>query len=321
MFLATPTSEKPSSASVLQNQTHQVRNSGRKRKSEEEDEEIIVHFEDDARVLFKEGWKLAIGQSSTVYRGFFFANSSSASVECAVKLAHADEDSLIAVEHERHVLSKLEDAPVMRLIAYRKGVSVFDLAPMTLVRAVERQLLVMQRGDVIGWIRQLFEAISYLHERGVVHGDLKPHNVLIDANGCIKLCDFGNALVTSEANEYPSSGTTAYTPPEALSSCSFQGFLEKRDVYAAGLTSYFMMTGRVPFKSHGSPVRLIVAIRQGFMECGDNGVPGDLYAQNPRLYGKLMAFWQQCTQKQPENRPTAHEALKILSSLREESIK
>lgn len=306
-----------------------------------EDEEIVVKFDNDEKVIFKEGWKLAIGQSSTVYRGLFTSSSAmeiesaTAEVACAVKIAHSDEDSFLALEHERHVLSTLEGAYVMRLIAHRKGVSLFDLAPMTLVRAVEqavKQLIAQSLEDsgrglleqkLLDWNKQLFQALCYLHERGVVHGDLKPHNVLLDPLGAIKLCDFGNSVVLCEEGKYPSGGTTAYTPPEALTSSSTTsltvGSLEKRDVYAAGLTSYFIMTGRVPFKSHGSPVRLIVAIRQGFMECGDNGVPADLYSMNPQFYDKMIDFWKKCTHKQPDKRPTAHEALNLLSSL--ETIK
>lgn len=297
MFLTTPTTDRPRVSKHRQQQ----------RRSEEE-EEIVVELSDTIKVVFREDWKLAIGQSSTVYRGHLFDQRRDTKKESAVKVAHSDEDSQQAIERERKVMMTWSSfSYAMPLLAYKGRVSVFELAPKTLVRAVEAKEFNLE------WVKELFQALVGLHERGVVHGDLKPHNILINSEGKIKLCDFGSAvLLNDEEENFFVGGTTAYTPPEALSADPKQEHSYKRDVYAAGLTSYFMITGRVPFKSHGSPVRLIFAIRQGFMECGDNGVPADLYSHNPPFYDIMMDFWRLCTHKQPELRPTAKQALDAL---------
>lgn len=300
MFLATPTAETPQRQAAK----------GRSRRKSDDEEDIIISF-DNVKVSFRESWGIAVGQTSTVCRGLIQYEDDKSGRECAVKIAHEDEDSVWAVDHEQKVLRVIGDCEhVMPLLIGKRGVSVFDLAPMSLVKAIETSKDVKQK---LIWVKQLFRGLCEVHERGVVHGDLKLHNVLIDRCGRLRLCDFGNSYIISDnSDEISGGGTTAYTPPEALTNnvCSSDPF--KRDVYAAGLTSYFMLTGRMPFKSHGSPVRLIVAIRQGFMECGDNGVPGDLYSQDPPFYDALIQFLRWCTHKDPRERPTAPQALEKL---------
>lgn len=63
---------------------------------------------------------------------------------------------------------------------------------------------------------QLVEAVAYLHATGIVHGDIKPGNVLFDSEGTARLIDFGAASEASEVTDAVAVGTLAYMPPEAL---------------------------------------------------------------------------------------------------------
>jgi serine/threonine protein kinase len=92
---------------------------------------------------------------------------------------------------------------------------------------------------------QLCQGLAFLHERGVVHLDLKPGNILVSASGSLKIGDFGLARrVSTLLRRAPAAtGTAWYLPPEVL---QLGEAGPEADVYALGLTCYEMLTGRLP---------------------------------------------------------------------------
>ena len=100
------------------------------------------------------------------------------------------------------------------------------------------------------FIRQLFVGLDYVHGQGVVHRDVKPSNLLIAADGVLKIADFGSAEELSRFDATDacskSKGSPAFQPPEvAAGNATFSGF--KVDVWAAGVTLFLLTTGTVPF--------------------------------------------------------------------------
>ncbi|KAH8091022.1 kinase-like domain-containing protein [Cristinia sonorae] len=105
------------------------------------------------------------------------------------------------------------------------------------------------------WLYQTAEGIAYLHEEGVVHGDLHPGNILVDDAGHIKLTDIGMSItseVTAYINEFTSgAGALRWTAPELFEPERF-GLEEsfetcQSDIYAFGCTVFEIYTGNVPF--------------------------------------------------------------------------
>ena len=152
-------------------------------------------------------------------------------------------------------------------------------------------------------------ALAHAHERGVVHRDVKPRNVLLDERGIPKLADFGIARVldtTQESRAGVYLGTAAYSSPEQL-----QGHkvTPKSDVYSLGATLYHMATGEPPFS--GAPIE--VANQQ----VAKNPAP-------PRERGASMGpgletLILDCLAKDPDERPDAsrvHEKLRERSGAR-----
>src|SRR5262249_50637201 len=100
--------------------------------------------------------------------------------------------------------------------------------------------------------RKVAEAMSFAHQHGVVHRDLKPQNILISADGQPKVTDFGLAKSIEGDSHLTASGqvlgTPSYMPPEqATGNLSEIGPLS--DVYSLGAVLYCLLTGRPPFQS------------------------------------------------------------------------
>ncbi|CAG9533671.1 unnamed protein product [Cercopithifilaria johnstoni] len=93
--------------------------------------------------------------------------------------------------------------------------------------------------------RQLTEAIHYLHDRGIVHRDIKAENVLLDSNGDVKLTDFGFARYINQ-NELSQSfcGTKPYSSPEIVQHLPYNAYAS--DWYAMGVLLYTMLIGKWP---------------------------------------------------------------------------
>jgi carbon catabolite-derepressing protein kinase len=96
---------------------------------------------------------------------------------------------------------------------------------------------------------QLVSALIYCHERGVSHRDVKPQNVLLDAGGNLKVCDFGLAALPESLRDdgrlHTACGTPAFTAPEVLRRRAYDG--AKADAWSAGVILFVLLAGHLPF--------------------------------------------------------------------------
>jgi len=139
--------------------------------------------------------------------------------------------------------------------------------------------------------------LAHAHDKGVIHRDIKPHNVLIDDHGQSKLTDFGiaRALDATHATQTGSYlGTALYSAPEQLQG---EKVAPKSDVYSLGVTLYQAAVGETPFV--GTPIE--VASQH------INKTPAEPSTLGARLSGMVEALILDCLQKNPERRPTAEE--------------
>lgn len=101
-------------------------------------------------------------------------------------------------------------------------------------------------------MKQLTSAIAHAHENGIIHRDIKPQNILMDAEGNVKITDFGIAT-TLNATSYTQTnsvmGTVHYLSPEQARG---GGATEKSDIYSLGIVLYELLTGELPFSGESA---------------------------------------------------------------------
>jgi len=102
------------------------------------------------------------------------------------------------------------------------------------------------------FFKQLILGVSFLHKNGIAHRDLKPENLVLDANGCLKITDFGSAEIIQNDKEKQAHksrgvcGSTPYIAPEEWSPQEFDA--RKVDVWSCGIIYFVMVYSRIPWK-------------------------------------------------------------------------
>lgn len=110
--------------------------------------------------------------------------------------------------------------------------------------------------EVVHFTTQISKALSHAHSRGIVHRDIKPHNIMIDKDGSIKVADFGIARLENSQNTLTTEalGSVHYISPEQAKGEQVDA---RSDIYSLGVVMYEMLTGKLPFDGD-SPVAVAI---------------------------------------------------------------
>jgi serine/threonine-protein kinase len=141
---------------------------------------------------------------------------------------------------------------------------------------------------------QTAQALDHAHRHGIIHRDIKPHNILLNSDGRVKVTDFGIAqAVTSSTLTYHNGtllGSVHYFSPEQARGGQTG---EKSDIYSLGVVLYEMLTGRVPYGGD-SPVSVAVKhLQEPFP---------DPRATNPDVPASIAHAVRKAVEKDPERR-------------------
>lgn len=201
------------------------------------------------------------GGGAIVYRGARTADGAAVTVKALAGPAPGGEEEA-ALRHEHRILQGIDDPSVPRALGLERVdgrlALVLEGGPGRTLDSVLREGRPGLEG-ALALGAGIARALVAVHRAGVIHRDVKPANVIVDAGtGAIKLIDFAiaarrGALTASEAL----AGTLAYIAPEQTGHME-RGADTRSDLYALGVTLYELLTGRLPFVI-ADPVELVHA--------------------------------------------------------------
>jgi tRNA A-37 threonylcarbamoyl transferase component Bud32 len=166
---------------------------------------------------------------------------------------------------EAQAMDQLEHAHIVPMLSYGEVDGLpYIVMPYLSGGALDVRLNTRQEplalAEIAHYMQQLASALDYAHQHGIVHCDIKPANVLLDADNNVYLTDFGIARlfesVPDALDEVPTfltstgevCGTPAYMSPDLFRG---QSAGPPSDIYALGIMLYRLVTGRVPFQGNG----------------------------------------------------------------------
>ncbi|MGN6372907.1 MAG: Stk1 family PASTA domain-containing Ser/Thr kinase [Solirubrobacteraceae bacterium] len=183
-----------------------------------------------------------------------------------------------------------------------------EYLPGRSLKSVIREHGPLSPQDAIDITTQIVLALRFAHKRGIIHRDIKPHNVILDEEGRAKVTDFGIARAGASDMTLTGSimGTAQYLSPEQAQG---HAVTEASDLYAVGVVLYELLTGSVPFDGESA---VTIAMQQVTAE------PVPPSRRNPAVGPALDAVVLRALAKDPAQRyATADELLAALAQARE----
>lgn len=164
-----------------------------------------------------------------------------------------------------------DESQAVAMLSHPNIVAVYDVSRsgdadyivMELIDGVTLKQYMQKKGNKLNWrealhfITQIVKALGHAHSRGIIHRDIKPHNVMVLRDGSVKVADFGIARLTSAGHStltQEALGSVHYISPEQARGSHIDA---RSDIYSAGVVLYEMITGRLPFEGD-SPVSVAI---------------------------------------------------------------
>lgn len=163
---------------------------------------------------------------------------------------------------ESQAVAMLSHPNIMAVYDVSKSGDV-DYIVMELLEGITLKQYMQKKGGKLSWkeslhfIIQIMKALSHAHSRGIIHRDIKPHNIMVLRDGSIKVADFGIARLTSASQNTMTQealGSVHYISPEQARGSHIDA---RSDIYSAGVVLYEMLTGRLPYEGD-SPVAVAI---------------------------------------------------------------
>ena len=164
-----------------------------------------------------------------------------------------------------------DESQAVAMLSHPNIVSVYDVSRggdleyivMELIDGITLKQYMERRGqlnwrEALHFITQIMRGLSHAHSRGIIHRDIKPHNIMVLRDGSVKVADFGIACLAARNAQTMAGrealGSVHYISPEQAKG---ERADERSDIYSAGVVLYEMLTGRLPFEGD-SPVSIAI---------------------------------------------------------------
>ena len=164
-----------------------------------------------------------------------------------------------------------DESQAVAMLSHPNIMAVYDVSRssdleyivMELIDGITLKQYMQKKGNKLNWrealhfITQIVKALGHAHSRGIIHRDIKPHNVMVLRDGSVKVTDFGIARLASAGHStltQETLGSVHYISPEQARGSHIDA---RSDLYSAGVVLYEMITGRLPFEGD-SPVSVAI---------------------------------------------------------------
>jgi tRNA A-37 threonylcarbamoyl transferase component Bud32 len=233
----------------------------------------------------------AVGGMSMV----FVAHDNTLDREVALKILSedysADEKRIAAFEEEARITASFSHPHVVRVLTTGRAFGRFYIA-MELVPGGHFEHQIRERGkipeiEMLPLAIEVAQGLKAAHAAGLIHRDVKPGNILLDAEGHAKLVDFGLALVTQggKAKAEELWATPYYVPPETVEGHS-EDF--RSDVYAFGATLYHALAGKPPCGEESMATDVLREAKKRIVPLAT--AEPTISAETSRIVDKAMAY-------------------------------
>jgi serine/threonine-protein kinase len=250
----------------------------------------------------------------------FLAQESALGRRVVIKVLPPDTAAQVSIERfkrEIALAAQLQQANIVTLLSAGEA----DGLPYYTMPYVEGESLrarlaregELPIGETIGVLREVARALAYAHQRGVVHRDIKPDNVLL-SGGSAMVTDFGVAKALSASTNPGNTGLTslgvalgtpAYMSPEQAT--ADPQIDHRADLYAFGAMAYEMLAGQTPFAGRSA---------QAMLAAHTTEIPEPLSKRRPTTPPQLSAIVMRCLEKRPADRPqSASEIGQVLDAI------
>ncbi|KAL5715285.1 mitogen-activated protein kinase kinase kinase [Ranunculus cassubicifolius] len=211
------------------------------------------------------GSLLGSGSFGTVFEGlsddgFFFAVKEVSLLDQGSQARQ----SIYQLEQEISLLSQFEHENIVQYLGTDKDEEKLYIFLELVTKgslAQTYQKYNLQDHHVSAYTRQILHGLMYLHDRNVVHRDIKCANILVDANGSVKLADFGLAKATKLNDVKSCKGTAFWMAPEVVNRKG-SGYGLAADIWSLGCTVLEMLTRQIPY-SHLEGMQALFRIGKG----------------------------------------------------------
>lgn len=195
--------------------------------------------------------KIGEGGMSVVYKALCHRLNRYVAVKILKDELALDEDFLRRFHTESQAVAMLSHPNIVTVYDVSRS-SDIEYIVMELIEGITLKQYMQRRGaltwkEVLHFSTQISKALSHAHSRGIIHRDIKPHNILILADSSVKVTDFGIARLTNLQDTLTNEtlGSVHYISPEQAKG----GHIDARtDIYSLGVVMYEMLTGRLPFE-------------------------------------------------------------------------
>ena len=198
---------------------------------------------------------LGVGGMAVVYKAYDNIDDRTVAVKILKEEYLASEEFRRRFKNESKAIAVLSHPNIVRVYDVSYG-ETLQYIVMEYVEGITLKEYIEQQGkleirEAVHFTMQILRALQHAHDKGVVHRDIKPQNILLLSNGNIKVTDFGIARFSNEQKTMTGSaiGSVHYISPEQARGDIID---DKTDIYAVGVVLYEMLTGKVPFESESS---------------------------------------------------------------------